>query len=101
MPTLELYLDPEQLGTLAAKNRLPTIGGFRGSAQAGLLIGYGPSLRELDRQEAGHVERILNGTQAGELPFQGPTHFVFAINMRVAKALGVTIRPLSLWEPTR
>lgn len=57
--------------------------------------------RELDRQAAGHVERILNSTQAGELPFQGPTHFVFAINMRVAKALGVTIRPLSLWEPTR
>jgi hypothetical protein len=45
----ELYRDTEQLGALAAKNRLPTIEGFRESVQAGLLIGYGPSLRELDR----------------------------------------------------
>jgi putative ABC transport system substrate-binding protein len=93
VPTPELYRDTERLGALAAKNRLPTIGGFRESAQAGLLIGYGPSLRELDRQAAGLVERILNGAQPGELPFQGPTHFDFAINMRIAKALGLTIPP--------
>lgn len=93
VPTPEIYRDTEQLGLLAVKNRLPTIGGFRESAQAGLLIGYGPSLRELGRQAAGHVERILNGAQAGELPFQGPTHFDFAINMRTAKALGLTIPP--------
>jgi putative ABC transport system substrate-binding protein len=41
------------------------------------------------------VDRILNGVQAGELPFQGPTHFDFAINMKTAKALGLTI-PTSL-----
>jgi len=58
-----------------------------------LLIGYGPSLRELGLQAAGYVERILNGAQAGELPFQGPTHLDFAINMRTAKALGLTIPP--------
>ena len=52
VPTPELYRDTEQLGALAAKNRLPTIEGFRESAKAGLLIGYGPSLRELDRQAA-------------------------------------------------
>ena len=57
------------------------------------FAGRGPSLRELGRQAAGHVERILNGAQAGELPFQGPTHFDFAINMRTAKALGLTIPP--------
>jgi putative ABC transport system substrate-binding protein len=39
------------------------------------------------------VERIFNGAQAGELPFQGPTHLDFAINMRTAKALGLTIPP--------
>ena len=55
----------------------------------------GPSLRELGRQAASYVERILNGAQAGELPFQGPTHFDFAINMRAAKAVGLTI-PSSL-----
>jgi hypothetical protein len=51
---------------------VPTIGGFRENAQASLLIGYGPSLRELDRQAAGHVGRILNGAQAGELPSKDP-----------------------------
>jgi len=92
VPTPETHRDTEQLGALAAKARLPAIGGFRDSAQRGLLIGYGPSLRELGRQAAGYVERILNGAQAGELPFQGPTHLDFAINMRTAKALGLTIR---------
>ena len=93
VPTPELYRDTEQLGALAAKARLPMIGGFRESAQGGLLIGYGPSLRELGRQAAGYVERILNGAQAGELPFQGPTRFDFAIDMRTAKALGLAIPP--------
>jgi putative ABC transport system substrate-binding protein len=96
VPTPELYRDTEQLGALAAKARLPMIGGFRESAQGGLLIGYGPSLRELGRQAAGYVERILNGGQAGELPFQGPTHLDFAINMKTAKALGLTIPPYLL-----
>jgi putative tryptophan/tyrosine transport system substrate-binding protein len=93
VPTPELYRDTEQLSSLAANARLPTIGGFRESAQGGLLIGYGPSLKELGRQAASYVDRILNGAQAGELPFQGPTHFDFAINMRTAKALGLTIPP--------
>ena len=62
------------------------------SAQTGLLIGYRPSLRELGRQVADYVERIFNGAPAGELPFQGPTH-LDAINVRTAKALGLTIPP--------
>jgi len=92
VPTPELYHDTEQLAALAAKAGLPTIGGHRESAQGGLLIAYGPSLRELGQQAAGYVERILNGAQAGELPFH-PTHLDFAINMRTAKALGLTIPP--------
>jgi putative tryptophan/tyrosine transport system substrate-binding protein len=62
-------------------------------AKGGLLIGYGPSLKELGRQAAGYVDRILNGAQAGDLPFQGPTRFDFAINMTTAKVLGLTIAP--------
>jgi len=93
VPTPEINRDTEQLGELAAKAGLPTIGGHRESAQRGLLIGYGPSLRELQQQVAGYVERILNGAQAGELPFQGPTRLDFVINMRTAKALGLTIPP--------
>ncbi len=93
VPTPESYRDTELLAALAAKTRLPAIGGSRESAQRGLLIGYGPSLRELGRQAAGYVERILNGAQAGELSFQGPTHLDFSINMRTAKALGLTVPP--------
>lgn len=78
VPTPELYRDSQQLGELAAKRGLPTIGGFREGAERGLLIGYGPSLRELSQQVAGYVERIFNGAQAGELPFQDPTRFDFA-----------------------
>jgi putative ABC transport system substrate-binding protein len=93
IPTPEVYRDIELLAALSAEARLPTISGFRESARGGLLIGYGPSLRELGRQAADYVERILNGAQAGELPFQGPTHFDFAVNMRTAKTLGLTIPP--------
>jgi putative tryptophan/tyrosine transport system substrate-binding protein len=93
IPTPEINRDTQQLGALALKAGLPVIGGHRESAQRGLLIGYGPSLSELDQQAAGYVERILNGAQAGELPFQGPTRLDFVINMRTAKALGLTIPP--------
>lgn len=93
VPTPELDQDTVKLSALAANTGLPTIGGFRESAQKGLLIGYGPSLQELDRQAAGYVERILNGALAGELPFQGPTRIDFAINMKTAKELGLTIPP--------
>jgi putative ABC transport system substrate-binding protein len=93
VPTPELYRDSEQLGELAARSGLPTVGGFREGAQKGLLIGYGPNLRELSQQAASYVERIFNGAQAGELPFQGPTRLDFAINMKTAKALGLTIPP--------
>lgn len=93
VPTPELHQDTVKLSALAANTRLPTVGGFRQSAQKGLLIGYGPSLQELGKQAAGYVERILNGAQAGELPFQGPTHLDFAINMKTAKGLGLAIPP--------
>lgn len=93
VPTPEINRDTKQLCELAAKAGLPTIGGHRESAQKGLLIGYGPSLTELRQQVASYVERILNGAQAGELPFQGPTRLDFVINMKTATALGLTIPP--------
>jgi len=93
VPTPEMNRDTEQLGELAVKAGLPAIGGHGESARRGLLIGYGPSLKELRQQVAGYVERILNGAQVGELPFQGPTRLEFVVNMRTAKALGLTIPP--------
>jgi putative ABC transport system substrate-binding protein len=93
VPAPELNRDSEQLGRLAAKAGLPAIGGFRESAQAGLTFGYGPNREELYRQAESCAERIFNGAQAGELPFQGPTRLDFVISMRTAKAVGVSIPP--------
>ncbi|MBR0692613.1 ABC transporter substrate-binding protein [Bradyrhizobium lablabi] len=93
VPTPELNRDSEKLGALAVKAGLPTIGSSRDNAERGLLMSYGPNLRELAQQAAGYVERILGGTPAGELPFQGPTRLDFAINMKTARALGLTIPP--------
>jgi putative ABC transport system substrate-binding protein len=93
VPLPELHRDSEVLAELSRKAGFPTIGGFRESAQRGLMIGYGPSLRELGQQAASYVERIFNGAPAGELPFQGPIRFDFAINLKTAKALGVTMPP--------
>jgi putative ABC transport system substrate-binding protein len=93
VPLPELHRDGEVLAALSAKAGLPTIGGFGANAQQGLMIGYGPSLQELGQQAAGYVERIFNGAAAGGLPFQGPIRFDFTINMKTAKALGVTIPP--------
>jgi putative tryptophan/tyrosine transport system substrate-binding protein len=93
VPTPEMNRDIAQLAAFAREARLPTIGGFRKAAEVGLLIGYGPNLEELERQAAEYVVRILNGAKAGELPFQGPTRFELALNLRTAKALGLTIPP--------
>ena len=93
VPTPETVRDNGQLAKLALKYGLPTIGGFSESAKGGILIGYGPNRRELGELAASYVERILKGERASELPFQGPTHLDFAINMRTAKALGLTFPP--------
>lgn len=92
-PTPELHYDAQKLATLAVQARIPTICGFREEAQQGCLIGYGPSLTEQVKLLAGDVARILRGARAGELPFQGPTHFEFGVNLRAAHALGITISP--------
>ena len=83
------------MANLAAKNRLPAIYELSGFAEAGGLINYGPNLHELFRRAAGYVDRILKGARPADLPVQQPTQFELVINLRTAKALGLTI-PQSL-----
>ena len=80
-----------RLVDLAAKNRLPTVYSFRLYVEAGGLMSYGPDLPDLFRRSATYVDKILKGATPGDLPVEQPTKFELVINLRAAKALGLTI----------
>jgi len=72
---------------------LPTVCGGRRPAEQGCLIGYGPDFAELRRRAVDYVARIFRGASPAELPIEGPTHYEFAVNLKTAKELGLTIPP--------
>ena len=75
----------------AAKHRLPTMMGRSEFAFAGGMMSYAPSIPELFRRAATYVDKILKGARPGDLPIEQPTKFELVINMKTAKALGITI----------
>jgi len=77
----------------ASNVRLPVMYGFRESAEAGGLIAFGPNIADLNRRAAAYVDKILKGTKPSELPVEQPTTFDLVINMKTARALGLTIPP--------
>jgi putative tryptophan/tyrosine transport system substrate-binding protein len=78
---------------LTARYRVPTIFNDPRHAELGGLIAYGTDFAELFRQAAEYIDRILKGAKPGELPIQQPTKYELAINLKTAKALGLTIPP--------
>jgi len=92
-PMPEFGKHREELAALAVEAGLPTVCGSGKAAEQGCLIGYGPDFTELRRQAADDVARIFRGASPGELPIEGPTHFDFVINLKTAKALGLTVPP--------
>ena len=78
---------------LAARHRLPTMFGFRESVDDGGLMSYGANLRDEFRRAAGYVAKILRGSKPSDLPIQQPTKFELIINLKTAKALGLTVPP--------
>jgi ABC-type uncharacterized transport system substrate-binding protein len=84
-----------RLVDLAAKYRLPTMYSFRGYVDAGGLMSYGSNLADLFRRAANYVDKILKGAMPADLPVEQPTKFELVINLKTAKALGLTI-PQSL-----
>jgi len=80
-----------RIGELAVKARLPTIYLYRAHADAGGLISYGPDLPDMFRRCGGYVARILGGTKPADLPIERPARFEMVVNLKAAKALGITI----------
>ena len=86
-----------RLVDLATKNRLPTVYSLREYVDAGGLMSYGPNLPDVFRRAATYVDKILKGAKPGDLPVEQPTKFELVINLKTAKALGLTI-PQSLLQ---
>ncbi len=89
----KLFQDRKSIIPLAAKYRIPAIYEWSVSAADGGLMAYGPTLAEMDRQSAKLVDKILKGAKPGDLPVEQPTKFELVINLKTAKALGLTIPP--------
>ena len=93
MPDLFITSHRETIIGLAARHRLPAVYPFRYFAESGGLISDGVDTVDLFRRSASYVDRILKGANPGELPVQQPTKFELVINLKTAKALGITVPP--------
>jgi putative ABC transport system substrate-binding protein len=93
LPGATFFANRAHIAQLAAKHRLPTSAWTRELTEAGCLMSYGASQPDVARRAAYFVDRILKGAKPADLPVEQPTKFEFVINMRTAKALGLTIPP--------
>ena len=82
-----------ELAEIAIKNRVPAIVPFREAAEAGVLMSYGASLPDMLRRAAEYIDRLTKGAKPADLPMEQPTKFDLVINLKTAKALGLTIPP--------
>jgi len=90
-PSPILFAAYGRIASIAADKKLPAIYAAREGAEAGGLMSYGANLPDLARQTAPYVDKILKGANPADLPVQQPTKFEFVINLKAARALGVTI----------
>ena len=79
------------IGELAIRHRMPTVAAFRFMAASGLLLSYGVDVVDLFRRAASYVDRILRGAKPAELPVQEPTKYELVVNLKTAKAIGLTV----------
>ena len=88
-----LVLHATTIAELALKKRLATVGLNRTWASAGILLTYGPSFFDLHKRAATYVDKILKGAKLADLPVEQPTAFELLVNLKTAKALGLTVTP--------
>src|SRR5262249_54572301 len=93
LPDPIIFIHLRRTADLLAATRLPAISLCTEFPKVGVLIGYAPSLPEEFRHAATHIARILRGTRPSDLPVEEPTKFELVINLKTAKALGLTIPP--------
>ena len=91
-----MVFNEKKLAELTLQNRLPAIFGFREFADMGGLVSYGANLGKQYRRAAWYVAKIATGTDPGDLPIEQPTRFELVINLKTAKALGLTVSPTLL-----
>jgi len=91
LPSPMMYSQSEQLAKLTLKHRLPATSMARQFADKGGAIAYGPELASLDERSATFVAKILGGAKPGDLPVERPSKFELIVNLKTAKALGLTI----------
>ncbi len=90
-----------QIVELAAKHRLPSIGGYAEYVEAGGLISYGNNIRENYRRAATYVDKIFKGANPGDLPVEQPTTFELVINRKTANTLGIKVPLTILLQATK
>ena len=93
LPTTVLYSQRKQIVDLAVKSRLPAIYPQTEYTEVGGLVSYEPNLADMWRRAATYVDKILKGTKPADLPVEQPMKFEFVINLKAAKAIGLTIPP--------
>ena len=93
LPDAMFYAQRRRIAGLALKHRLPVMSAFREFVEAGGLMAYGTDIGDLLRRSATYVHKILKGAKPADLPIEQPTKFELVINLKTAKALGLTIPP--------
>ncbi len=92
-PSPMLFTERKHIVDFAAKHRLPSMAQDRVFVELGGLMSFGANITDLSRRGATYVDKILKGAKPGDLPVEQPTKFELVINLKTAKALGLTIPP--------